>query len=123
MAKFDIHRVTVSIVDANTQIELARMSHNIIGRGGSKRAEWSAIDKTKDVVLELLARQWWHTHYGLTAEQFEKLANDRRIDPLGSWDFRVIECRYFGVAEECAKAAKCCKAASAKKVLDFSEDD
>lgn len=123
-ANFQIHEVTVSIVDANTQIELARMSHDIIGRGGSERAEWSAIDKTKDIVLEFWARQWWHTHYGLTAEQFEKLAEDGRIDPLGSWDFKVVECKYFGEAEmRPEKQAKCCKAASAKRVLDFSEDD
>ena len=100
------------------------MSHDIIGRGGSERAEWSAINKTKDIVLELWARQWWHTHYGLTAEQFEKLAEDGRIDPLGSLGFKVIECRYFGIAEmQPKKQAKCCKAASVQRVVDFSEDD
>ena len=98
-ATFPIYTVTVCIVDANTGIELAQMSHNIIGRGGSLRAESRAIEKAKDVVLQLWARQWWNAHYGLTAEQFEKLVDDGRINPLGLWDFKVVSCEYFGVAE------------------------
>ena len=110
MAKFPIHQVTVSIVDANTQIELARMSHNIIGRGGSVRAECMAIEKTKNAVLELWARQWWYTHYGLTAEQFDRLVEDKRIDPIGSWDFEVVECEYYGEAVRHFKEPKRCVA-------------
>lgn len=99
------------------------MSHNIISRGGSYRAESLAVSKTKDIVLGLSARQWWHTHYGLTAEQLEKLTEDGHIDPLGSWGFKVVECKYFGEAEmRPEKQAKCCKAACAKKVI-FEDDD
>ena len=86
------------------------MSHNIIGRGGSVRAECMAIEKTKNAVLELWARQWWYTHYGLTAEQFDRLVEDKRIDPIGSWDFEVVECEYYGEAVRHFKEPKRCVA-------------
>lgn len=123
MAIHPIHKVVISIQDANTRIELSRTTHTIIGRGGSLRAEWRATEEAKNLVLEFWARQWWHTHYGLTAEQFSKLAKDKKIDPLGSWAFEVIECRYIGKADTETGLMVCCKAASSKKILDFSEDD
>ena len=99
MAYFPIHKIVISIQDANTRIELHQTTHTIIGRGGSARAEWRAIEEAKNLVLEFWARQWWLTRYGLTAEQFEKLVADKQIDPLGSWHFEVVSCKNIGKAD------------------------
>lgn len=92
MAKFPKYHVTISVKDANTQIELRQMQHTIIGRGGSERAEWRAIEQAKDFVLEFWARDWWYRHYLITATQFDELVKDGMINPLRVWDFKVISC-------------------------------
>ena len=93
MAKFPQYIVSVSIKDANTRIELRKTEHRIIGRGlGSYGAEQKAVEQAKNFVLENWAPSWWHEHYGLTAEQFSKLAEDGMINPIGVWHFEPIHC-------------------------------
>lgn len=99
MAKHPIHKIVISIQDANTRIELRKTEHTIIGRGGSERAESRAVEEAKNIVLDFWARRWWHERYGLTAEQFDGLVADRQIDPLGSWHFEVVASKRIGVAD------------------------
>lgn len=99
MAKLPIYRIVISIEDANTRIKLRKTEHTIICRGGSERAEWRALEESKNIVLEFLSRPWWLKRYELTAEQFDKLVADKRIDPLGSWHFEVVSCKNIGKAD------------------------
>lgn len=99
MAKYPIHKIVVSIQDANTSIELRKTEHTIIGRGGSLRAEYRAVEEAKNLVLDFWARRWWNERYGLTAKQFNRLVADRQIDPLGSWHFEVISSKRIGIAD------------------------
>ena len=92
MAKFPSYRIVISIKDANTRIELRKTEHTIIGRGGSERAEWRALEEAKNFVLEHWAPSWWYKHYLLTAEQFSELAKDGMINPIGVWHFEVFSC-------------------------------
>jgi len=92
MAWFPRFHVVISIVDANTQIELRKTEHTIIGRLCSERAEMRAIEEAKNYVLEHWAPLWWRKCYSLTAEQFGKLAKDGMINPVGVWGFNVVSC-------------------------------
>ena len=100
MAKFPVYSVTVSIIDAKTTIELRQTKHTIVGRGGSKRAEWRAVEESKNFVLEHWARHWWYTHYLLTATQFDELVADKMINPIGIWHFEAVSCKYMGDVEK-----------------------
>lgn len=91
MESFPRFHVVISIVDANTQIELRKTEHTIIGPC-SKRAEWRAIKEAKNYVLEHWAPLWWCKRYSLTAEQFGKLAKDGMINPVGGLGFNVVSC-------------------------------
>jgi len=99
MAKYPVHKIVVSIQDANTRIELRKTEHTIICRAGSERAEDYALEEAKNLVLDFWARRWWHRRYGLTAKQFNRLVADRQIDPLGSWHFEVVSTKRIGIAD------------------------
>lgn len=92
MAKFPSYHVTISVLDAKTQIELRQTHHTIVGRCDPETAEWRAISEAKNFVLEYWARDWWYRHYLITATQFDELVKDGRINPIGVWDFKVISC-------------------------------
>lgn len=78
----------IVVCDTATGIELKEF-YEVNKCRVEHRAEYAAIASVQHRIIEDYAKPLWTAKYGITAEQFDALLRDERINPFESYTFKA----------------------------------